>query len=145
MCIVVTSIGCGTITKGIKTPVEDVGLAGRRRITTTADDRYVLQCAKRRRTLTARQLASQISAVAGRPTTGQTVSRRLHEGELFAQQPVVCLPLSPAHVRARLHFAREHRSWTPEQWGHVLFTDESGFNIQKHFRRAMIWREPGTR
>ncbi|GBM37434.1 hypothetical protein AVEN_221572-1 [Araneus ventricosus] len=26
MCIVVSSIGCGTITKGIKTPVEDVGL-----------------------------------------------------------------------------------------------------------------------
>ncbi|GBM46727.1 hypothetical protein AVEN_209826-1 [Araneus ventricosus] len=36
------------------------------------------------------------------------------------------MPLSPAHVRARLHWAREHRSW-----GHVLFTDESRFNIQK--------------
>ncbi|GBM97897.1 hypothetical protein AVEN_228333-1 [Araneus ventricosus] len=26
MCIVVSSIGCGTVTKGIKTPLEDVGL-----------------------------------------------------------------------------------------------------------------------
>ncbi|GBM18201.1 hypothetical protein AVEN_151733-1 [Araneus ventricosus] len=41
--------------------------SGRRRITTMADDRYLLQCARRRRTLTARQLASQLSAAAGRP------------------------------------------------------------------------------
>ncbi|GBO27844.1 hypothetical protein AVEN_29602-1 [Araneus ventricosus] len=32
--------------------------SGRRRITTTANNRYLLQCARRRRTLTARQLAS---------------------------------------------------------------------------------------
>ncbi|GBL88239.1 ATP-binding cassette sub-family A member 1 [Araneus ventricosus] len=44
----------------------------------------------------------------------QTVSCRLHEGGLFARRPVVCVPLSPAHIRARLHWAREHRSWTPE-------------------------------
>ncbi|GBM62029.1 hypothetical protein AVEN_220956-1 [Araneus ventricosus] len=59
--------------------------SGRRRITKTADDRYLLQCARRRRTLTARQLASQLSAAAGRPISRQTVSRRLHEGGLFAR------------------------------------------------------------
>ncbi|GBN68928.1 hypothetical protein AVEN_42523-1 [Araneus ventricosus] len=35
--------------------------SGHRRITATADDRYLLQCVKRRRTLTARQLASLLS------------------------------------------------------------------------------------
>ncbi|GBM86301.1 hypothetical protein AVEN_207992-1 [Araneus ventricosus] len=119
--------------------------SGRWRITTTADDRYLLQCARRRRTLTARQLASQLSAAVGRPISRQTVSRRLHEGELFARRPVVCMPLSPAHVKTRLHWTREHRRWTPEQWGHVLFTDESRFNSQNDSRRTMIWREPGTR
>ncbi|GBN05717.1 hypothetical protein AVEN_207664-1 [Araneus ventricosus] len=58
---------------------------GRRRITATADDRYLLQCARRRRTLAARQLASQLSAAAGRPISRQTVSRRLHEGRLFTR------------------------------------------------------------
>ncbi|GBM07880.1 hypothetical protein AVEN_96496-1 [Araneus ventricosus] len=119
--------------------------SGRRRITTTADDRYLLQCARRRRTLTARQLASQLSSVAGRPISRQTVSRRLHEGGLLARRPVVCVLLSPAHVRVRLHWTREHRSWTSDQWGHVFFTDESRFNIQNDSRKAMIWREPGTR
>ncbi|GBL82293.1 hypothetical protein AVEN_252460-1 [Araneus ventricosus] len=89
-----------------------------------------MQCARRRRTLTVRQLASQLSAAAGKPISRQTVSRRLHERGLFSRRPVVCVPLSPVHVRTRLHCAREHRSWTPEQWGHARFTDESRFNIQ---------------
>ncbi|GBM29971.1 hypothetical protein AVEN_167446-1 [Araneus ventricosus] len=57
----------------------------RRRITTTADDRYLLQCARLRRTLTARQLASQLPAAAGSSISRQTVPRRLHEGGLFAR------------------------------------------------------------
>ncbi|GBO08999.1 hypothetical protein AVEN_31082-1 [Araneus ventricosus] len=69
----------------------------------------------------------------------------MHEGGLFARWPVVCVPLSPVHVRTQLHWAREHRSWTPEQCAHALFTDESRFNIENYIRRAMIWREPGTR
>ncbi|GBN84122.1 hypothetical protein AVEN_125925-1 [Araneus ventricosus] len=77
--------------------------SGHRRITTTSDDRYLLQCARHQMTLTARQLASQLFAAVGRPISRQSVSHRLHEGGLFARRPVVCVPLSPAHVRARLH------------------------------------------
>ncbi|GBN34973.1 hypothetical protein AVEN_9930-1 [Araneus ventricosus] len=86
---------------------------GLRRITTAADNRHLLQCARRRKILTARQVASQLSADTGRPISHQNVSLRLREGGLFARRPVVCLPLSPADVRARLYWAREHRSWTP--------------------------------
>ncbi|GBN37534.1 hypothetical protein AVEN_95645-1 [Araneus ventricosus] len=75
----------------------------------------------------------------------QTESRRLHKRGLFTQRSVVCVPLFPAKVRERLQFAHEHRSWTPEECGHVLFMDESHFNIQNDSRRTMIWREPGTR
>ncbi|GBL85255.1 hypothetical protein AVEN_222725-1 [Araneus ventricosus] len=70
--------------------------SGRRRITRTADDRYQLKCARRRTTLTARQLASQLSAAVGRPLSRQAVSRGQHEGGLFARRPVFCVPLSPA-------------------------------------------------
>ncbi|GBN39589.1 Transposable element Tcb1 transposase [Araneus ventricosus] len=85
-----------------------------------------------------------VSSDAGRPIYHQTESRRLHEGGLFVRRPVFCVPLSPAHVRAQLHWAHEHHSCIPEQWGHLLFTDESRFNIQNNSRR-WIWREPGTR
>ncbi|GBN02660.1 hypothetical protein AVEN_15863-1 [Araneus ventricosus] len=86
---------------------------GLRRITTAADNRHLLQCARRRKILTARQVASQLSADTGRPISHQNVSLRLHEGELFARRPVVCLRLSPVDVRARFYWAHEHRSWTP--------------------------------
>ncbi|GBO24997.1 hypothetical protein AVEN_192241-1 [Araneus ventricosus] len=112
---------------------------GCRRITTTADDRYLLQCARHRKTLTVRQLALQLSAAAGRLISHQTVLHRLHEGGLFTRQPVVCVPLSSVHVRAWLHWALEHCSWSPEQWGHILFTDEPQFNIQNDSQRAIIW------
>ncbi|GBM41977.1 hypothetical protein AVEN_3600-1 [Araneus ventricosus] len=85
--------------------------SGCRRITTTADDRNMLQCARRRRTLTARQLALQLSDAAGRPISRQTVSRRLHKG-LFARRPVVCVRLFTAHVRAGMgvNVVVEHQS-----------------------------------
>ncbi|XP_035214894.1 uncharacterized protein LOC118188546, partial [Stegodyphus dumicola] len=88
-----------------------------------ADDRFLLRCARRRRSLTAQQLESHLSAAARWPISYQTVSRRLHEGEPYARRPVVCVPFSPSHVTARLNWAREHRTWTLEQWDHILFTE----------------------
>ncbi|GBL84008.1 hypothetical protein AVEN_242209-1, partial [Araneus ventricosus] len=90
--------------------------SGCRRITTTADDRYLLQYARRRRTLTGLTLTGVAAFCCCRKIhVLQTVLRRLHKGGLFTRRPVVCVPLFPAHVRARLHWAHEHRSWTPEQ------------------------------
>ncbi|GBM55111.1 hypothetical protein AVEN_208624-1 [Araneus ventricosus] len=86
-----SSVGCGTITKRDQNASRRHG-SGCRKITTTADNRYLLQCAGRQRTLTAQQLASQLSAAAGRPISSQTVSRRLHEGGTFARPSLfVCL------------------------------------------------------
>ncbi|GBO08506.1 hypothetical protein AVEN_45054-1 [Araneus ventricosus] len=109
-----------------------------RRITTTADDRLPVAMCQ-----TPEDTNSTTAGVAAlccckKAHIRQTVSRRLYEGGLFARRPVVCVPLSPAHVRARLHWALEHRSWTPEHWDRVLLTDESRFNIQNDSRRAMI-------
>ncbi|GBM14125.1 hypothetical protein AVEN_60958-1 [Araneus ventricosus] len=56
--------------------------SGRWRITTTADDRYLLQCARCRKTLTARQLASQ-SAVALGPWTSQLDTRAVGPCTLY--------------------------------------------------------------
>ncbi|GBM64701.1 hypothetical protein AVEN_175197-1 [Araneus ventricosus] len=76
----------------------------------------------------------------------QSVSRRLNKGGCSHYDLLfVCLCPQCTSESGRLHWASEHRSSTPEHWGHVLFTDESRFNIQYDSRRAVIWREPGTR
>ncbi|GFX76751.1 transposable element Tcb2 transposase [Trichonephila clavipes] len=81
----------------------------------------------------------------GRPISRFTVARRLHGGGLFARRPVRCVPLTPAHRRRRSLWCREHRNWRDNEWGRVLFTDESRFSLSSDSHRIFIWRERGSR
>ncbi|GFX10630.1 transposable element Tcb2 transposase [Trichonephila clavipes] len=82
----------------------------------------------------------------GRPRgTTPAVDRRLHGGGLFARRPVRCVPLTPAHRRRRSLWCREHRNWRDNEWGRVLFTDESRFSLSSDSHRIHIWREQGSR
>ncbi|GFV34971.1 transposable element Tcb2 transposase [Trichonephila clavipes] len=82
----------------------------------------------------------------GRPRgTTPADDRRLHGGGLFARRPVRCVPLTPAHRRRRSLWCREHRNWRDNEWGRVLFTDESRFSLSSDSHRILIWRERGSR
>ncbi|GFV90635.1 transposable element Tcb2 transposase [Trichonephila clavipes] len=96
-----------------------------------------------------RQIAGEIARHTTQ-TTGQqisrfTLARRLHGGGLFARRPVRCVPLTPAHRRRRSLWCREHRNWRDNEWGRVLFTDESRFSLSSDSHRILIWRERGSR
>ncbi|GFT60613.1 transposable element Tcb2 transposase [Trichonephila clavipes] len=80
-----------------------------------------------------------------RPISRFTVARRLHGGGLFARRPVRCVPLTPAHRRRRSLWCRKHRNWRDNEWGRVLFTDESRFSLSSDSHRILIWRERGSR
>ncbi|GFV07627.1 hypothetical protein TNCV_4941291 [Trichonephila clavipes] len=113
--------------------------------TTPADDRYIVLQARRNRRQTAGEIARHTTQTTGRPISRFTVARRLHGGGLFARRPVRCVPLTPAHRRRRSLWCREHRNWRDNEWGRVLFTDESRFSLSSHSRRILIWRERGSR
>ncbi|GFX03731.1 transposable element Tcb2 transposase [Trichonephila clavipes] len=82
----------------------------------------------------------------GRPRgTNPQMTEGLHGGGLFARRPVRCVPLTPAHRRRRSLWCREHRNWRDNEWGRVLFTDESRFSLSSDFHRMLIWRERGSR
>ncbi|UYV79837.1 hypothetical protein LAZ67_18000876, partial [Cordylochernes scorpioides] len=110
--------------------------SGRKRKTATSEDRYLVVTAKRHREMT---------SATGTGISRQTVYQRLHEGALYARRPMVCIPLTSAHRRARLNWCLEHHAWTHDQWANVLFSDESRFSLNTDSRRVFIWREPGTR
>ncbi|GFU90469.1 transposable element Tcb1 transposase [Trichonephila clavipes] len=57
-----------------------------------------------------------------------------------ARRPVRCVPLTPAHRRRRSLWCREHRNWRDNEWGRVLFTDESRFSLSSDSHRILIWR-----
>ncbi|GFV55316.1 transposable element Tcb2 transposase [Trichonephila clavipes] len=119
--------------------------SGRTRRTTPADDRYIVLQARRNRRQTAGEIARHTTQATGRPISRFTVARRLHGGGLFARSPVRCVPLTPAHRRRRSPWCREHRNWRDNEWGRVLFTDESRFSLSSVSHRILIWRERGNR
>ncbi|GFV08242.1 transposable element Tcb2 transposase [Trichonephila clavipes] len=119
--------------------------SGRPRETTPADDRYIVLHARRNRRQTAGEIARHTTQATGRPISRFTLARRLHGGGLFARRPVRCVPLTPAHRRRRSLWCREHRNWRDNEWGRVLFTDESRFSLSSDSHRILIWRERGSR
>ncbi|GFX68195.1 transposable element Tcb1 transposase [Trichonephila clavipes] len=118
--------------------------SGRPRGTTPADVRYIVLQARRNRRQTAGEIARHTTHVTGRPISRFTVARRLHGGGLFARRPVRCVPLTPAHRRRCSLWSREHRNWRHNEWGRVLFTDESRFSLSSDSHRILIWRERGS-
>ncbi|GFT96080.1 transposable element Tcb2 transposase [Trichonephila clavipes] len=109
--------------------------SGRPRGTTPADDRYIVLQARRNRQQTAGEIARHTTQATGRPISRFTVARRLHGGGLFARRPVRCVPVTPAHRRRRSLWCREHRNWRDNEWGRVLFTDESRFSLSSDSHR----------
>ncbi|GFS63648.1 transposable element Tcb1 transposase [Trichonephila clavipes] len=72
--------------------------------------------------------------------------RRLHGGGGLHDALYGVYALTPAHRRRRSLWCRE----TPEferdnEWGRVLFTDESRFSLSSDSHRILIWRERGSR
>ncbi|GFV69729.1 transposable element Tcb2 transposase [Trichonephila clavipes] len=118
--------------------------SGRPRGTTPADDRYIVLQARRNRRQTAGEIARHTTQATGRPISRFTVARRLHGGGLFARRLVRCVPLTPAQRRRHCLWCREHRNWRDNEWGRVLFTDESRFSLSSDFHRILIWRERGS-
>ncbi|GFW26684.1 transposable element Tcb1 transposase [Trichonephila clavipes] len=117
--------------------------SGRPRGTTPPDDRYIILQARRNRRQTEGEIARHTTQVTGRPISRFTVARRLHSGGLFARRPVRSVPITPAHRRRRSLWCREHRNWRDNEWGRVLFTDESRFSLSSDSHRILIWRERG--
>ncbi|GFT26115.1 transposable element Tcb2 transposase [Trichonephila clavipes] len=119
--------------------------SGRPRGTTPADDRYIVLQARRNRRQTAGEIARHTTQATGRPILRFNVARRLHSGGLFARRPTPCVPLTPAHRRRHSLWCRGHRNWRDNEWGRVLFTDESRFSLSSDSHRILIWRERGSR
>lgn len=118
---------------------------GRPRATSAADDRYIKLTVLRNRRLNAVQVQRSLRDERQVVISSDTVRRRLAERNLTPKRAATGPKLTVAHRRARLEFAREHRDWTLEQWGNVLFTDETRVSLHGSDRRQRVYRRPGER
>ena len=109
--------------------VQDRPRPGRPRVTTRRQDRLFLLSTLRERTTTARTLRSHLIQTSNVNISESTVRRRLREFGLSSRAPAVRVPLNQRHRQVRMAFCRRHQRWTRQQWGRVLFTDESRFTL----------------
>lgn len=119
--------------------------SGRPRSTTRRQDRYLQTSALRERTVSARTLRSNLRAASNIIISETTVRRRLHEADLHSRAAAVRVPLTQRHRQARMAFCRNHQRWNRQQWGRVLYTDESRFTLSNSDARRRVWRRVGER
>ena len=125
--------------------MKDLPRRPQRRVTTRGQDRYIATSHLRDRRLTARQTARGTVGRHGRRISDQTVRNRLRESGLRARRPYVGLVLTRRHRRLRLDWARRHLRFTRADWGNVLFSDESRFNLRRSDGRTRVFRRRGER
>lgn len=119
--------------------------SGRKRATTVHDDRFLRLSALRNRHLTAVSHKISLQRTRNVQVSVSTVQRRLHEANLHAKRPLKGPELEVHHRRTRLEFVQNHIDWNEDNWGKVLFTDESKFNLRFADGRLRVWRRVNER
>ncbi|KAJ4441528.1 hypothetical protein ANN_11384 [Periplaneta americana] len=107
------------------------------RVTNAAQDRFLCLRALRGRTSTASMLRSALQNVGNVIVSTQIIRNGLH-----ARRPLRCAVIRRGNREPRVLWC-QHEDWTGDQWGQVLFTDESHFGLHPDSRRIRIWRQPG--
>lgn len=118
---------------------------GRKRVTSARDDRFMTSSVLRNRTLTSSEVRSTLQDVRQVTISTKTVRRRLKEAGIKSYLPARGPLLTTDHRVARANFARSYQSWNDDDWGKILFTDESRFCLKPDDRRVKVWRRPGER
>lgn len=49
--------------------------------------------------------------------------------------------LNATHREKRLAFAHRYKHWSVHEWKHVIWTDESSFEVGKYYRQIRVWRK----
>ena len=74
-----------------------------------------------------------------------TTKRRLKDADLCARRPIKKPLVSKKNRKARLEFAKKYQRWTPQQWGKILWSDESKFMMFSSDGKKSVRRPKGKR
>jgi transposase len=105
------------------------------------DHRHLLMNVKKNRRLTLQEITKEIPS---QPSLS-TIRRTLHDANLnnriAIKKPFICA----RNQAKRLAFALKYQHLTVEDWKHILWTDESTFEIGKNTQQVRIWRSSSER
>jgi transposase len=87
--------------------------------------------------------ACQLKQLTGLDVTPQTIRNSLKregmEAIVKAKKPL----LKKRHLKARLTFAHKYKDWTEEDWGRVIWSDETKINRFGSDGRVWVWKKKG--
>ena len=130
-------IGCGVTASGIRKlckrfettkSIETKLGRGRKRKTTPKTDRQIARLALKNRKASSGDI-NGILHEAGVSVSNRTVRRRLVDVGLRARIPRKKPFLNVKQRQKRLNWAKEHLSWSLEDWGRVIWSDETKISI----------------
>ena len=120
-------------------------LGHRQRLTTAREDRCILRLARMNRFWPASRISIELRRRTGCRVSNRTIRRRLLVAGYRARRPNRCPRLTLAHRRRRRAWGRRHENWTIQHWSHVIFSDESKFNLFFADGRLRVRRREGER
>ena len=91
-----------------------------------ATDHRLVRFVKKHPFATARDVIKELEL----KVSENTVRRHHDTAGLFSYKAAKKSFISEKNRKARLEFARAHKNWSVEQWGHILWSDESKFNLR---------------
>ncbi len=113
--------------------------SGRPRIFGPADSRLA---ARELLTLKCRD-ATEVQRTTFPHVSPHTVRRALKAQGLNAYRPRKKPLLTEKNMAKRREWAGQHDEWSEEDWGQVIFSDESKFNLVGSDGHRVVWRKPG--
>ena len=119
--------------------------SGAPRKATPRQDRALLRMVQQDRFLSARALMVQMRNLYGMRAGRKMVNNRLLSRGYRAYRPTTKPLLTANHRRLRLEWAQRWRNQTVPHWQHVIFGDESRFQLYPVDGRLRVRRLPGER
>lgn len=119
--------------------------SGRKRKTSSRDDREIVAMAVKDRFLSSPEISTQFCESSGIQVSKWTVCRRLDEAGLRSRRPAKKPLLTQKMRNARLQWAKARSYWSKRHWGDVIFSDESKFNLIGPDGGARVRRRAGER
>jgi len=113
--------------------------SGRPRVTSRAQDHYILNQHLRDHFRTATATAAVTLSTHNNRISAQTVRNRLAESGLHGRRPYVGSVLSRRHRNNREQWALRHKNWTRQRWRTIHFTDESRFVLSRADGRVRLY------
>lgn len=119
--------------------------SGRKKKTTARQDNLLKHLTLRNRFAPSGTLRAQLEEATGLQISDRLVRYRLKEMGLSSRRAAKKPLLTTRMKRKRYEWAQERRSWTDSDWGKVIFSDESKFNLMGSDGAARVRRRKGER